>query len=154
AGALVAEGQLTFRTATAGCFAGIVSGDLAVFLIGRIFAARVLALPLLRHLATREAIDRSSRWLARHGRTVVFLTRFVPGTRVATSLAAGALRVNPLSFAGWIVLAAAVWTPLLVGGSSLASNESARAGLLIGQQGARVLLIIVLTFTLFRALYR
>ena len=151
AGALVADGRLTLGVATAGCFAGIVMGDLVVFLIGRTFASRLLTLRFLKHLATPEAIDRSSRWLATRGRVVVFLTRFVPGTRVATSLAAGALRVNPWSFATWIAVAAAVWTPLLVGVSSIIGAESAKAGLLTSQTGARVLVSVFLTFMLLKA---
>jgi membrane protein DedA with SNARE-associated domain len=154
AGALVAEGQLTLGAAIAGCFSGIVTGDFVVFLAGRVFASRVLATRFVKHLATPEAIDRSSRWLATRGQVVVFLTRFVPGTRVATSLAAGALRVNPLSFAAWITAAAAVWTPLLVGVSSIIGAESAKAGLLTEQWVAGVLVSLVLTLALSRALHR
>jgi len=46
---------------------------------------------------------------------LVLTSRFVPGTRLPTYVAAGILRAPLGPFTAWFVIAAALWTPLLVG---------------------------------------
>ena len=58
------------------------------------------------------------------------LSRFVPGTRLATYLAAGALGVGFWTFALYVSLSALVWVPALVGLSAVAGAEVVEAGLL------------------------
>jgi hypothetical protein len=50
---------------------------------------------------------------------VILASRFLPGTRVATFVAAGVLHTPFLTFALWFGIAALLWTPLLVGVSRL-----------------------------------
>jgi hypothetical protein len=69
----------------------------------------------LRWLVTPEAVERSARWFARRGARVVFVSRFVPGSRLTLFVAAGILHapLGPLALA--LALAGVIWTPLLVG---------------------------------------
>ena len=46
------------------------------------------------------------------------ISRFTPGLRLPTYLAAGLLRTSFPAFAGYFLLAAAIWTPLLVGATA------------------------------------
>ncbi len=119
-GLLVARGRIGFAAGTAACLAGIFAGDILLFLAGR-FAAR----PVLRYVSERK-IAQASEWLAQRGMIVVFLSRFVPGSRLPAYVAAGMLRTRFWRFAGYFLLAAAVWTPLLVGGAALLGERVLR----------------------------
>jgi hypothetical protein len=63
----------------------------------------------------RNQVERGAAFFQKQGPALVFATRFVPGTRLPTYFASGMFRAPFLKFAGWFLLAAAVWTPLLVG---------------------------------------
>lgn len=121
-GLLVSRGTIGFIPGTLACLVGIVVGDLLLY-----GAGRLLGRPLLSALsgdaargpgflaALRAPLARASGWLSRRGPVVVLSSRFVPGSRLPTFLAAGALHTEFLPFAGYFLLAAALWTPLLVG---------------------------------------
>ncbi len=108
AGVMVAEGRIGFLFACAACLAGIVTGDLLLFLAGRWIGP-------LRWLAKSNTVERASEWLQRNGASVIFLSRFTPGTRLPTYVAAGMLRTSLRKFLGYFLLAAVAWTPLIVG---------------------------------------
>jgi membrane protein DedA with SNARE-associated domain len=128
AGLLVAQGAISFPAATAACLAGILVGDLALVAAGRWLGARWLDRAPLRWFVTREGVDRASRWLAARGAILIFTTRFLPGTRLPTYVAAGLLRVPFARLALWLTLACALWTPLLVGAAAV-FGDTARAWL-------------------------
>ena len=113
AGVLVAQGRLPFAPAVLACFAGIVLGDFALFAAGR-WLGRA-ALGRLSH----ASIDRATQWLAQRGAAVILFSRFTPGLRLPTYFAAGLTRVPVATVALWFVIAAALWTPLLVGVAAL-----------------------------------
>lgn len=150
-GALVAEGRLGFLPGTLACFAGIFVGDLLLFLAGRWLGAWALARAPLRWFLSAERVERCGAWLERRGPLVIFLTRFLPGTRLPTYFASGALGTSPSRFTLWFALAGLVWTPLLVGaaagiGGALAGRVLApeRSLLLLGTTVAVVALLLVL----------
>src|SRR3954447_9370380 len=113
-GALIASGQLGLVPGILACAAGIYFGDLLLY-----FAGRLAGGPIVRRLVSRERLDRASAWMAERGATVVLLSRFTPGLRLPTYVAAGLLKTRFWSFSFYFLLAAALWTPLLVGGSAL-----------------------------------
>ncbi|HTL04660.1 MAG TPA: alpha/beta fold hydrolase, partial [Gemmatimonadales bacterium] len=111
-GLLVSRGVVGFLPGTLACFVGIVGGDLLLYGAGR-WIGRTWFHPGRRHHWAR--FERASEWLTRRGPIVVLSSRFVPGSRLPTYVAAGVLHTPFLPFAGYFVLAAALWTPLLVG---------------------------------------
>jgi pimeloyl-ACP methyl ester carboxylesterase/membrane protein DedA with SNARE-associated domain len=115
AGLLVATGRIGFVPASFACFAGIFVGDLNAFLAGRVFGRAALARAPLKWMVTREQVRRASVWFCERGPTVILASRFLPGTRVATFIAAGVLHTPFWTFTLWFGLAALLWTPLLVG---------------------------------------
>jgi pimeloyl-ACP methyl ester carboxylesterase/membrane protein DedA with SNARE-associated domain len=119
AGLLVATGRLGFVPVTAACLTGIVLGDLNAFLAGRIFGRAALARVPMKWIVTEEQVSRASAWFRERGPIVILASRFLPGTRVATFVAAGVLHTPFLTFAFWFGMAALLWTPLLVGVSAL-----------------------------------
>lgn len=115
AGVLVAQGRLSFIAATLACFVGIVVGDLLLYAVGRHLGRPWLKRAPFKWWIKPGALTRSAHWFARKGPVIVFATRFIPGTRLGTYVGAGLLRAGFWRFAGWFTLAAAVWTPILVG---------------------------------------
>jgi membrane protein DedA with SNARE-associated domain len=120
AAVLASAGRLSWMTAFLGCALGIWIGDALLY-----FAARWLGRPLLqvrgfRRLASADAITRSEDWFASRGLWLLASSRFLPGTRLPTYLAAGFLRVPLRQFLGITGAAVAVWTGLLFAAAHLA----------------------------------
>jgi len=119
AGLLVATGRIGFVPASVACLAGIFVGDVNAFLAGRVFGRAALARAPMKWIVTETQVQRASAWFRERGPTVILASRFLPGTRVATFVAAGVLHTPFLTFALWFGIAAVLWTPLLVGVSAL-----------------------------------
>jgi membrane protein DedA with SNARE-associated domain len=130
AGALVARGALPFFPAALACFVGIFVGDVLLFLWGRWCGPGVLARPPFRWFLDEQRVQAAAAWLERRGPIVILTSRFLPGARLPTYFASGALGTSPLRFAAWFALAGLLWTPALValaagfGGSELARRLS------------------------------
>lgn len=117
AGLLVAQGAMDYAPATAACFTGIFVGDLVLVALGRTVGRKSLAAAPLRWWVKPEAVARAEQWFARRGARLILSSRFMPGTRLPTYVAAGVLDVPIHRFIGWFVLSCLLWTPLLVGGA-------------------------------------
>lgn len=122
-GLLAASGKLTYPQAVVAAYLGIFIGDLIIFWLGFHFGR-----PLLRHrwsrwIASEKGVNRAQRLFRHNGLRLILLTRFLPGTRTATYFAAGALHAPVLRFVAAFALAAALWTPFLVGLSFFLGRE-------------------------------
>ena len=115
AGLLVAQGRIEFVPAVVACILGIFTGDLQLYFAGRWIGRPALTRRPLRWFLTQARVDRATRWFAAKGITVIFASRFMPGLRLPTYFAAGMLHTSFWFFAGFFLLAATVWTPILVG---------------------------------------
>jgi membrane protein DedA with SNARE-associated domain len=115
AGAMVARGELGFPPAVAACLAGIVAGDLLLYLAGRYLGRPAISRAPLKWILRPEQVRSASEWLSRRGLAVVFVSRFLPGARLPVYFAAGILETSFPAFALWFLLAASLWTPMLVG---------------------------------------
>jgi pimeloyl-ACP methyl ester carboxylesterase/membrane protein DedA with SNARE-associated domain len=139
-GLLVAQGRIGFAAGTAACFAGIWAGDVLLYLAGRIVGRPVVARAPLRWVLRPDTIERASRWFSRRGPVVVAISRFLPGARLPTYVAAGILRTSFAAFTLWFVVAAAIWTPILVG---LSAGAAAGAQAVLGAGGTAARLAAV-----------
>lgn len=124
AGLLVAHGRLSYFAAAAACFAGIFIGDMLLYAAGRYLGRPWLRRAPLRWLVSPRDVEHSSHWFAHRGPVVILMSRFLPGTRLPTYVAAGVLRTPILRFTLYFGAAAALWTPVLV---ALAALVGARA---------------------------
>ena len=113
-GILIAAGSVDAGVGFLGCFLGIAAGDIALWSIGRFVGRRALHWPLVRDWLPEKAIDRWGRAFDRHAVKAVFVARAIPGTRIPTYIAAGILSRRAHRFVLWAVLAAVVWTPVLL----------------------------------------
>ncbi|MGD9906303.1 MAG: VTT domain-containing protein [Vicinamibacterales bacterium] len=116
AGWLVRTGGMSTTEALVACGLGIYLGDLGLWLAGRLLSRRervrrwcVRRTPRVLGHALALAVDEPSTLVA---------SRFLPGTRLPLYLAAGAVGTRPGAFALWTAVAVALWTPLIVLGTS------------------------------------
>ncbi len=119
AGLLAARGIIGLWPAVGGAFIGIVGGDLILFALGRILGRSALKRRPLKWFLTADDIENSSNWFAARGPSIILASRFIPGSRLPTFFSAGMLgrRMGPFIF--YFCLAAALWTPALVGLAAL-----------------------------------
>ena len=142
AGVMVAQGRIDFVAAALACFLGIFVGDVLLFLAGRYLGRPALARAPLKWFVRPDDVERSSAWFNRRGMAVIAASRFVPGMRLPTYFAAGLLNTNLFRFSIYFLLAATVWTPLLVGLSGVLGAEVIKSALL-ARQNALVQVLVV-----------
>lgn len=118
AGLLVSDGRVGFLLVTVACLTGIFVGDMMLFLLGKFVGQKALATRPLCWFVSKERVANSFKWLEKNGAAVIFTSRFIPGTRLPTYLAAGMLHGGWLRFSLYFLISAAVWTPLLVGSAA------------------------------------
>ena len=118
-GILTSRGVIGFLTATLGCFGGIFFGDIFLFLLGKWFGSRAVERAPLKWIAPKEKIDAGRDWLNENGAKVIFATRFLPGSRLPIYVGMGAANISLKKFLFWFFIAAAIWTPILVGIAAL-----------------------------------
>jgi len=124
AGLLVAHGQLGLAAAIGASFVGIFFGDLGLFLVGRWVGLRVLRRAPLRWFVHEGHVEIAEHWFDRRGTAMIFFSRFIPGMRLPTFLAAGILRMGFWRFLGWLLLASLLWAPVLVGLAALVGEQA------------------------------
>ncbi|MGB8166293.1 MAG: VTT domain-containing protein [Chthoniobacteraceae bacterium] len=115
AAVMVAGGMMPWELGFAACFFGIWIGDLWLYGMARAFGA-----PFAARFAVAPALMRSQAWFEKRGAFVLVVSRFVPGLRLPSYLAAGAMRFSLKSFIIVTGLAAAAWVAaIFVGGHFL-----------------------------------
>lgn len=155
AGVMAAEGRISFAFAAIACLVGIVGGDILLFLAGRLLGRRVLRRAPMKWFVRTADVESSSVWFRRRGLVVIALSRFLPGTRFPTYFAAGLLETSFVKFTLYFFLAAAVWTPLLVGLSMVLGGQVIESALLTQQSlWLRVALSALLAFIAVKLLIR
>lgn len=115
AGLLVSQGAIGFVPAALGCFLGIFLGDSLLYLAGLCWGRPALQNRWVRIIIAPEKAARAERFFRQRGPWLILATRFLPGSRLPTYFAAGAMHLRPSTFFLFFALSAALWTPLLVG---------------------------------------
>ncbi|MFK7910426.1 MAG: VTT domain-containing protein [Akkermansiaceae bacterium] len=118
-GLIAAVGALPFPAACAACAIGIWSGDIGVYLLGKYGAKGAVKWQWLAKRMRPDRMARGARFFEKYGARWIFLTRFIPGSRVVSYLAAGATGWSLKKFALVLALAAIIWCPLLCGAAML-----------------------------------
>lgn len=115
AGALIAADSVSLPVALAVAFAGVLGGDLVLFLVARRLGPSVLERTWLRRLLPPARRARIERLYERHGGRLVFIARHVAGLRAAAFVMAGLQRMRVRTFCAWDALAACISVPLVIG---------------------------------------
>lgn len=144
AGTAVASGRVSFVLAASACFLGIFTGDVLLFGIGRLLGPRALENRIVRRFVSESAASRASSWLGNNAAAAVLMSRFIPGLRLPTYLAAGALKTDFTRFAAWFLIASFVWTPILVGSTAFSQRFLFQENAILGF----IVIALVLRFSL------
>lgn len=123
AGTFAAQDKINLALAVLACFLGIFIGSILLFLIGRLGGTSVLKLKIVKKFISEKTIEQAKKFLDKYGIWAVFLSRFTPGLRLPIYVLAGILQTSFLKFTLFFFIAAAVWTPILVGGSAWLGEE-------------------------------
>ena len=102
-------GPISWPLGFAACFAGIWLGDLGLYSLARCFGKPALRSRWIAKFADSAAIDRCQKKFNESGSVVLLASRFVPGTRLPTYLAAGLLSMPVTRFAAVTAIAAFLW---------------------------------------------
>ena len=122
AGALIARGDIGAPLGVGACVLGIFAGDMGLWVLGRA-GARIMASKWFARRVPAKRLDEARLWLDRHGGRAILMSRFTPGARLPLYVASGLLRISPLRFAAWTLVASLLWTPVVV----LAAAQAADA---------------------------
>jgi membrane protein DedA with SNARE-associated domain len=123
AGLLASSGELGLGWAMLAAYMGILIGDTIIFAAGYFIGQPLLQHRWARWFISERAVKRAGQLFEKHGLWIILATRFLPGTRTATYFAGGSLHAPFLMFVGAFAIAAAAWTPLLVGVSYLVGQS-------------------------------
>jgi pimeloyl-ACP methyl ester carboxylesterase/membrane protein DedA with SNARE-associated domain len=118
AGLLVARGVLGFGPALGACLLGIVAGNVLYYVAGWRYGRPVLQHPLFRWAIKESDLHRMTTLFNRRGTWIVFLSRFVPGSRLPVFMSAGILRFSFWRMLGALVVSNLLWTPLFIKAAS------------------------------------
>lgn len=123
AGLMAARGIIPFGWAVGGAFAGILIGDIGLYLMGRVLGRRVVTMPPFSWFVSADTLERGARWFEKRGARVIVASRFIPGTRFPTYVAAGIIRAPFWRFLGYFLLGTLLWTPFIVGLSTVLGQQ-------------------------------
>jgi membrane protein DedA with SNARE-associated domain len=115
AGVLAHEGVARWWLMLPACVLGVLSGDTALYWIGRHWGERVLSCRPVRRVLSREREEALRAAYCRYGVTIVFTARHVIGLRAAAFLTAGIARVPFGRFLAADTAAAVVGVPVVFG---------------------------------------
>jgi len=110
---LAAAGNLTWGAAFWGCFFGIWLGDALLYALARLFGRPMLERHLARRFFNTASVTRSEKWFEQKGAWLLVSSRFLPGSRLPTYLAAGFLRLNASKFLSITGVTVMAWTALI-----------------------------------------
>jgi pimeloyl-ACP methyl ester carboxylesterase/membrane protein DedA with SNARE-associated domain len=144
AGLMAARGTIGLAPAVIASFAGILIGDILLYLAGKYLGRPALNYPPLKWMIKNADVTRMSRWFSAKGPTIIISSRFLPGSRLPTYFSAGVLGTGFWFFTFYFTIAAALWTPLLVGLSALIGSRMFDYYDLFRQYGVLILLATVL----------
>lgn len=143
-------GPVSWPLGFAACFIGIWLGDLGLYALARCLGRPILQRQWVARFADATAIERCQEKFNQRGSLTLLVSRFVPGTRLPTYLAAGLLSMPPVRFALITALAALLW----IGGifaitKLLGSQTLIWFSFFHGKIAAIVLTTLLLSITLF-----
>ena len=113
-GLLINLGFVHFYPPFATVFVGVLTGDMAMYSIGRRWGLGIITHRQMRRIFSDARLEKVRQFFRNHGSKTIFIARFISGFRVAAFLAAGTMGVKPGKFLFFDFLAALIAVPLLL----------------------------------------
>jgi membrane protein DedA with SNARE-associated domain len=147
AGVLVAETGVDPVAALTGVIMGTAAGDLALYGLGR----RGKGTAIGQRLCARPAVARAEQWIRGRVLSMVFVARFLPGSRLPIFTASGLVEAPLWPVAAIVVVTTPIWTGTLFAVAWAAGQAGAERFLMIA---VPVALILVASIQIVRAITR
>ena len=105
---------IQFYPTLAVVFVGILSGDMALYSIGRKWGHGIITHPHMHKIFSEKRLERVRQFFRDHGSKTIFIARFISGFRVAAFIAAGTMGMRMRKFLFLDFLAALIMVPLFL----------------------------------------
>lgn len=102
---LVADQQMLYMTALIGLSLGIGFGDWGLYAIGRVLGPKTVAWGWV----SQRRLDKAGSWFERNLVVALFVSRFIPGLRLPTNIAAGIAQASPIRYLPIALSASLIW---------------------------------------------
>jgi membrane protein DedA with SNARE-associated domain len=96
------------------CFLAVIFSDLLIFMIGKIFGARIIKMKFFQKKVAGEGFNKINLWFQKYGGWACGIFRFTPGLRFPGHLSCGFLGISVWKFLAIDILAAGISVPTQV----------------------------------------
>ncbi len=153
AGALVAEGAMSFPLAVLFATLGSLTGALLLYAIGR-WGGRPLIYrySAILRLSERQ-LDRADAWFDRRGPWIILLGRLIPGVRSIVSIPAGASEMPLVQFVALTTLGSTVWNCVTIGAGWALGSKWDEAAAVVDSVSSVVYVLLALSLLLVVVLF-
>lgn len=114
-GLLAAKGWMTIEQAIIACGVGIWVGDVGLYWLGYYAANTRKHWKWMDRIASPQRIAKGRHMFEQHGMKWIFISRFVPGMRLPSFVAAGAVGWSFKKFVLALAVGAWLWVPVVCG---------------------------------------
>jgi membrane protein DedA with SNARE-associated domain len=114
AGTALTEQKMALLPAILGVSMGVLGSNLGFWLTGRLLGPAAFRLPGLRSASKSGMVERARAQFDKSGFWAMFLSRFIPGTRIPACTLAGILGMSFPRFFLYSVAGIAPWTALML----------------------------------------
>jgi membrane protein DedA with SNARE-associated domain len=153
AGALIAQGKMTFWIVFVAGLLGSLTGALVNYFLAMYLGRTTIDLLVAKYkkilFLNHEKIKQSDDYFRKHGDITTFVGRFIPVIRQLISLPAGFSRMNLFKFCLFTSLGAGAWVAILIYIGYLCGNNAT-----LIQENLHIITIIILIFAgIFSVIY-
>lgn len=113
AGVLASRGVLHLSNAILASALGVIVFDVFIYVLGRTFKRVWLLKVPLRWMMTEKDLDYFTHWFSRNAVGVLWLSRFIPGSRFPAYFSAGLCRYPLPNFLLHFIASTLIWAPIL-----------------------------------------
>ncbi|MEN7981892.1 MAG: DedA family protein [Nanoarchaeota archaeon] len=143
AGALIAQGKMTFGLVFIAGLLGSLAGALINFFLAMYLGRTTIDLLVSKYkkilFLNKEKIKQSDNYFKKHGEITTFVGRFIPVIRQLISLPAGFSRMNLFKFCLFTSLGAGAWVAILIYLGYLFGNNA-----ILIQENLHIIMFILL----------
>ena len=151
AGLLVAQGALGYWAVVGSCLSAILLGNVMYYAVGWRYGARALKHPLFSWAIKQSDLQRMTGLYRQRGTWIVFVSRFVPATRLPVFMSAGILRFSFWRMLVALIVSNLLFTPLFIWTASLFGQEMLK--MVEHYERAALLVVVITVLSLLAALH-
>jgi len=144
AGALSAEGKISFQALLLLAFLGAFLSDLMWFQLGRSQGGRMLSLLCRISLEPDSCVKNTENLFVKRGANSLLVSKFLPGLNTVAQPMAGIVRLSWLKFLAYDVCGTLLWAGAILGVGRLFHRQVADVLALLRRTGASMLAIVIL----------